>query len=461
MDNKKPPVCSFDDSFKALTEKASAAIMLIDGQGEILKINPVGRRVFSIEPEKISGINLFSLFSDPLKQQVKQIFLSFHEGRKKPAMIEFPSPENKILYLSVEMHPCDMGCQEKSCMVAVFANVTSLKKTEEALQRTLTERMKLSSLLVANSDIKYQSLIEASPNWVSLIDEEGRLLVINGSGMRILEKDYDEIINQPIWSYFHDDAASNLRQGVMRCIKEKAIYQDELEILVNNSIKHLSLVCNSIKSPTSSLNRAVVIITEITARKNAEIALKQTLDTLEERVRDRTSELERANAELAREIAARKEFEKQLKKSKEEAESANLAKSEFLANMSHEIRTPMNSVLGFISLLLNTKLDERQRDYALTVKSSGSLLLALIDDILDLSKIEANRLILEKIPFSFGAMVREIVRLFEPKAMEKGIKISFELDRFLLENDVSGDHQRVRQVMINLIGNAVKFTREG
>ncbi len=376
-------------------------------------------------------------------------------------MIEFQAQEGKVLYLSLEMHPCNMCCEGKSCMVAIFADVTALKKTEEALQRTLTERMKLSSLLVANSDIKYQSLIEASPNWVSLIDEVGRLLVINGSGMRILEKDYDEIINQPVWSYFQENAARNLRQGITHCITEKVIYQDELEILVKNSIKYLSLVCSSIKSPSSSLNRAVLIITEITARKNAEIALKQTLDTLEKRVRDRTSKLEKANAELAREIAARKEFEKQLKKSKEEAESANLAKSEFLANMSHEIRTPMNSVLGFISLMLNTRLDERQRDYALTVKSSGSLLLALIDDILDLSKIEANRLILEKIPFSFGAMVREIVSLFEPKAIEKGIKITFELDRFLLENDVSGDHQRVRQVMINLIGNAVKFTREG
>ncbi|HQB84259.1 MAG TPA: ATP-binding protein, partial [Candidatus Rifleibacterium sp.] len=123
--------------------------------------------------------------------------------------------------------------------------------------------------------------------------------------------------------------------------------------------------------------------------------------------------------------------------------------------------TPMNSVLGFIDLLLSTGLSEKQRDYAAIVKSSGSLLLALIDDILDLSKIEANKLILDKTPFSFGKTIRDIVKLFEPKAVDKGITLNLNLDSQLIENEVNGDSQRVRQILINLIGNAVKFTRNG
>lgn len=457
----KVGVCSSDDYFKAISANAPGAILLLDNQGQIVNINPVGCKIFSLTVEDAKKRNLFSLFPEKNADKMQQLFLAFQEGRKKAALIEFLTADGKNLYLSLEMYSCAINCDENGCMLAFFSNVTSLKKTEEALQRTLTERMKLSSLMVANSDIRYQSLIEASPNWVSLLDEEGRLLVMNNSGNRILEKDYDETTNQPIWSFFSGDEASRLRKGVENTIKTGQIYQDEVMLKLGERSKHLSLVCNSIKAVSSVLNRAVVIITDITARKNAELELKKTLDTLELRVQERTAQLERANEELEREIAARKEFEKQLKKSKEEAESANLAKSEFLANMSHEIRTPMNSVLGFISLLLATDLDEKQRDYALTVKSSGSLLLALIDDILDLSKIEANRLVLEKIPFSFGEMVQEIIRLFQPKAEEKDIRLSLELDQYLLNNQVLGDYQRVRQVMINLIGNAVKFTREG
>jgi CheY-like chemotaxis protein len=121
----------------------------------------------------------------------------------------------------------------------------------------------------------------------------------------------------------------------------------------------------------------------------------------------------------------------------------------------------MNSILGFIDLLLTTELNPKQTEYAEIVRSSGSLLLLLIDDILDLSKIEARKLILETVPFSFGDIMREIIKLFEPRAIDKGIDLSLEIDPYFDDNEVSGDCHRIRQVMVNLIGNAVKFTRRG
>ncbi len=452
---------SATDYFDAMTLNCPGAVILVDDTGKIVQINPAGCKILSTSPEDAIGRNLFEIVPDQVSQPLRQYSQDFREGRKKPVLIEFPTSNGKVLNLSIEMYSCAGNCFNADCQIIFMSNVTALKRTEEALQRTLTERMKLSSLMVANSDIRYQSLIEASPNWVSLLDEEGRILVMNQSGQRILERPTEVTDNQPVWSFFSGDDARRLRLGIQNSINNGNIYQDELKLQVNNRIKHLSMVCNSIRPVTSAANRAVIIVTDITARKNAEIELKRTLDTLEQRVQERTLQLETASNDLAKEIFARKEFEKQLKKSKEEAESANLAKSEFLANMSHEIRTPMNSVLGFISLLLGTELNEKQRDYALTVKTSGTLLLALIDDILDLSKIEANRLVLEKIPFSFGEMVQEIVKLFEPKAHEKDIRLTLEIDEFLVGHHVLGDYQRIRQVLINLIGNAVKFTREG
>ncbi len=454
-------VCSSNDYFQAITHFAPSAVLLLSNEGVIRNINPMGCILFEVSRDDALGKPLIELCTREAAKEIDHILQNYNRGRKRPAQFELTRKSGKTKNLSVEMFPCQDSCADMQCLIVVFSNVTSLQKSEEALRRVLADRLRASSTIFTNSDLKYQGVIEASPGWVSLVDTEGRMLVINEAGKRILGKEDDEITGVHIWDLFPETEAARLKSGISRILADQQIFEEEFSLMVNDALMHLSLVCKAIPDSHGIVNRAVVIATDITARKNAELALKETLDTLEERVKERTLQLEVANAELAKEVASRKEFEKLLKKSMEEAKSASLAKSEFLANMSHEIRTPMNSVLGFIDLLLSSDLSEKQKEYALIVKSSGSLLLSLIDDILDLSKIEANRLILEKLPFSFGSMVREIIKLFEPRTADKGIQLALELDSYLLENEVSGDGQRVRQVMINLIGNAVKFTKKG
>ena len=159
-------------------------------------------------------------------------------------------------------------------------------------------------------------------------------------------------------------------------------------------------------------------------------------------------------------ITSDQQLQARLREAKEQADAASAAKSSFLANMSHEIRTPMNAVLGMLQLARQTDLNERQRDYLDKASSAATSLLGLLNDILDYSKIEAGKLVLEMLPFELEPLMQDLAVVLSGNQGDKDVEVIFDIDPEL-PSAVVGDRLRLQQILINLAGNALKFTARG
>src|SRR5450756_1043413 len=249
------------------------------------------------------------------------------------------------------------------------------------------------------------------------------------------------------WASFdlnvHPDDLEALEAATGSCLETGAPYEAEFRVVrADGAVAYVSERGRVTRDPAGRPVRMSGVTWDITLRRAMEESLH--------RAKEQT---EAANREL--ELAARRANQLALV-----AESANSAKSEFLANMSHEIRTPMNGVIGMTSLLLDTELDAEQRDYTLTVQNSAEALLTIINDILDFSKIEAGKLKMETLDFDLRSAVEDTCDLPALHAQSQGLELTA-----LVEADVPsalrGDPGRLRQVLTNMIGNAIKFTERG
>ena len=207
---------------------------------------------------------------------------------------------------------------------------------------------------------------------------------------------------------------------------------------------------------------AMASFSDITARKAAEASLRAIMSELEVRVEKRTSQLMEANALLKNEVGERERAQREMHEAKDAADNANRAKSAFLANMSHELRTPLNAVIGFSELLeqeIFGGLNDKQRTYVSNVLVSGRHLLQLVNDILDISKVEAGRMDLTYERTPIGSVVDVVRGVIGALAAKRGINLEVDVPPNL--PDVYIDPGRIKQVLYNLISNAIKFTPRG
>ncbi len=267
------------------------------------------------------------------------------------------------------------------------------------------------------------AILEGTSDFVATTTPDGRVLYINQAGRRALGMSEQDAVGDRSFTSYHPVWAAKVlvNEGIPAAVRDGTWAGETAVLDKEGSEVPVSQVLVTHKAPDGRLEYISTIIRNITDRKQAELALRQ---------------------------------------AKEAAEAANVAKSEFLANMSHEIRTPMNGIMGMTELALDTELTPEQREYLTMVKVSADALFVLINDILDFSKIEARKLELDTRPLRVRDVIDDALAAVVLGAQQKGLEIASDVSEDVPEA-VIGDPGRLRQVLVNILGNAVKFTSAG
>ncbi len=312
----------------------------------------------------------------------------------------------------------------------------------------VTEQRKAEQEL-AQSRQTLRTLVDGNPESLFLVDRQGVILSANRTCARRLNKSIEQLVGSSIYDLLAPEVAATRRAWMEKAFTtalpqsfrdSRALWQFE---------NHISPITGS----SGEVESIAILSIDITDKLRAETELVRA-----------NEELRRSNEELEQRVAARTRelttLNGALREAKEQAEAANQAKGEFLANMSHEIRTPMNAIIGLTHLLLQTDLTTKQHEYLDTITSSARHLLGIINDILDLSKLEAGSLRIEQTPFLLGELLEQVVGLVAVQAAEKGLTVQTVVAEGVPDS-LLGDPLRLEQILLNLLSNAVKFTPQG
>lgn len=289
------------------------------------------------------------------------------------------------------------------------------------IARDVTEQIRMERALEEATAV-YLSLVESLPISVFRKDRAGRFVFANPRFCEIVGRPLEELIERTDFDLFPWSAADKYRRDDLRILANGQVWRD----------------VEQHQHPDGRIGYVEVLKAPVRDRTGAVVGIQGMFWDVTERI----------------------EAEQAMRRAKELAEAANQAKSDFLANMSHEIRTPMNAILGMTELLLDSSLDATQRDYLSVVRQSAESLLTLLNDLLDLSKIEAGKVDLASVSFDLRDRLGDAMKTLSVRAFDKGLELAYHVDPAIPKRLI-GDVERLRQVVVNLVGNAIKFTHEG
>ncbi|HZK68788.1 MAG TPA: ATP-binding protein, partial [Paludibacter sp.] len=400
----------------SLIEASLDPLMTINIEGKITDMNEATVNVTGFTRDELTGTDFFEYFTESQNaREVYQEVFAMGSVADSPLTIKHKLGKLTDVFFNGSVYKDDKG--NVVGVVIVARDVTAQKLASEYAR----------------------SLIEASLDPLFTINLQGKITDMNNASVRITGVSREKLIDTDFFEYFTEP------------LKAKEVYQD---VFANGFVTDFPLTIRDgkltdvlfngsvYKDDRGNVQGVVVVARDITERKRIETQLNEAI----------------VFAEMATEIA-------EIAKGKAEnatltAENAVKAKQQFLSNMSHEIRTPMNAIIGFTKVLLKTEMSAKQKEYLTAIKLSGDALIVLINDILDLAKVDAGKMVFEQTPFKMAASISAMLHLFETKILEKNLALIKKYDN-AIPDVLVGDPVRLHQVILNLLSNAVKFTSKG
>ena len=378
--------------------------------------------------------------ADELGIANKELAFQNNEKEKRAAELGVANKELAFQNDEKEKRAAELGIANKEL---AFQNNEKEKRAAElriankelAFQNVEKEK-RAAELRIANYA---RSLIEASRDPLFTVSPEGKITDMNEATIKVTGIPREKLIGTNFFNYFTEtDKAKNAYLEVFA----KGFVVDYPLTIMDGKITDVLVNGSVYKGDRGNILGVVLVARDITEQKRIESELIEAKVFAE--LATLLAEEAKSKAEMATRIA----------------EDAVKAKQQFLSNMSHEIRTPMNAIIGFTKVLMKTDLTVKQREYLNAIKLSGDSLIVLINDILDLAKVDSGKMTFEKMPFKLSASISAMLHLFEPKIEEKNLKLVKVYDTRIPEV-VVGDPVRLHQIILNLISNAVKFTVKG
>lgn len=448
-----------EQEFKALVENAPDIISRFDKNLRFIYVNPAVESELGIKPSKLLGKTPFDVTTfindiDEWSNTVLKIF----SGENISEYNSFIKTDEGIKYFSSRFVPELNANNEINTVLSITRNITEIKiaENEVKLISKLNSNLTEISAALINAPI---SNIDNYMNWsLKMIGK-----VSNSNIVTIFQFTHDKSILMSNYEW-HDNHNYGIGDNFQGLISEELpwwlMYLGDRKILKYNYNDKIPPYAELEREIIEKLKPASLLLLPMLASEQLYGFVILTSSFSHNYDDENIIAFLKMATEIITGSLARKDFDNALLNAKNTAEEANKAKSSFIANISHEIRTPMNAILGFSEILKERINNAQHKDYLDGILSSGRSLLGLINDILDLSKIESGRMSINPAPIDLRLLVKEVYQIFSLKTKEKSIDFEYIIDNKIQDEYVL-DEIRVKQILINLVGNAIKFTHRG